>query len=81
MRIGTTSGKPCRISAGSPNQSVCITGLSGTGKTVRLNQLELESIRQHCAVLVIDTSQTHTETGIFEPLRNEFLRYANYINV
>lgn len=81
MRIGTTSGKPCRISAGSPNQSVCITGLSGTGKTVRLNQLELESIRQHCAVLVIDTSQTHTETGIFEPLRNEFLRYANYLNV
>lgn len=80
MRIGTASGKSCRISPNSPNQSVCITGLSGTGKTVRLNQLELSAMQEGATVLVLDVSHTHVVEEIFQPLRKSFLQTSNYVN-
>lgn len=80
MRIGTCSGRPCRMSPNSPNQSVCITGLSGTGKTVRLNQLELSSVQEGTTVVVLDVGHTHVMEGIFRLLRKTFSQEANFIN-
>lgn len=79
MRIGTSHGRVCRISEKSPNASVCITGLSGTGKTVRLTQLELESLHEGATVLVLDVGHTHVAEEIFRPLRGDFSQEANYI--
>lgn len=80
MRIGTASGKPCRISTDSSNRSVCITGLSGTGKTVRLNQLELSALQKGASVLVLDVGHTHAVEDVFQPMRKNFSRAANYID-
>lgn len=80
MRIGAVGGKPCVISLNTPNRSVCITGLSGTGKTVRLTQLELESLQEGAVVVVIDLGQTHRPDEIFEPLKGKFLQKAVYFD-
>lgn len=80
MRIGTAGGRVCRISGNSPNSSLCITGLSGTGKTVRLIQLELESLQEGAVVVVIDLGQTHGPDEIFEPLKRKFLQKAVYFD-
>lgn len=80
MFIGNYNGEPCRVSKDSPNQSVCITGLSGTGKTCRLNQIELANAEAGGTVLVIDTGQTHTDGQIFLPIRERYFEAVNRID-
>lgn len=80
MYVGMANGKPCKISEDAPNRSVCITGLSGTGKTVRLNQLELAGVQEGATVLVLDVGRTHAAEEIFRPLRERFSREVNRLN-
>ena len=54
MYLGKFNRESCLTGRKSPNGSVCITGLSGTGKTSRMNQVELESVRQGDTLIVID---------------------------
>lgn len=81
MYIGNFNGKPCWISQDSPNRSVCITGISGMGKTTRLNFMELMNVNSGATVLVLDMNQTHTEERIFPYIREEYLQYTNRIHV
>ena len=46
MYLGKFQGRNCVSSKFSPNESICITGLSGTGKTVRLQKIEIEAARE-----------------------------------
>lgn len=78
MQIGTADRTlRCGIGKDSPNQSVCITGLSGTGKTVRLQQIELSAIQEGGVVIVVDVGSTHVEEEVFEPLRGRFSHQVN----
>lgn len=80
MYIGNFSGKSCWISQNSPNRSISITGISGMGKTTRLNFMELMNAKAGATVLVLDLNQTHTEEQIFSLIREEYLQYANRIH-
>ncbi len=80
MYIGNIDGKPCWISQDSPNRSVCMPGISGMGKTIQLNYMELMNAKAGATVLVLDMNQTHTEERIFPCIREEYLQYANRIH-
>lgn len=80
MYIGNFNGKSCWISRNSPNCSVCVTGISGMGKTTRLNYIELLNTKSGATVLVLDMNQTHTEGRIFPYIREEYLQYTNRIH-
>lgn len=80
MYLGNFNGKPCWVSQNSPNCSVCVTGISGMGKTTRLNYMELMNVKAGGTVLVLDLNQTHTEERIFPLIREEYLQYVNRIH-
>lgn len=64
----------------SPNQSLCITGLSGSGKTTRLLQIELASVLQGMSVVIIDLNHTHDEKQILPRIREQYLPLVNHID-
>lgn len=80
MYIGNFKNLACFISAHAPNVSVCLTGISGSGKTVRMQKIELDCAKRGQTVLVVDTNRTHTGEQIFLPLRREYEVYTNRIN-
>lgn len=80
MYLGKFQGRCCVSSKFSPNESVCITGLSGSGKTVRLQRIEIEAAREGNAVIVLDLNQTHLHNQIFSGNREEFLQFENRID-
>ena len=81
MYLGMLNGKVCLTSADSPNNSVCVTGISGTGKTSRLNQIELVNAKEETTVIVIDLNQTHIDNKIFPCIRTEYIKKVNRIHV
>lgn len=80
MYLGKFQGRNCVSSKFSPNESICITGLSGTGKTVRLQKIEIEAAREGNAVIVLDLNQTHLHDLIFVGNREEFSLLENRID-
>lgn len=81
MYIGNFNGKSCWISRNSPNRSVCMTGISGMGKTTRLNYMELVNAKAGATVLILDMNQSHAEEQIFPLIREEYQRWINRIHV
>lgn len=79
MFIGTFNKKHCSISPESPNKSVCITGLSGSGKTCRLNQIELENAKKGTTVVVLDMNHTHAKDQVFTNIRQQYTNFENRI--
>lgn len=79
--LGMYEGQVCRIAADSPNRSVLITGISGTGKTCRMQQMEVDSALQTHKAIVFDTSSTHSKQQIFSPLQEKFESLSNRISV
>lgn len=69
------------IASDSPNKSVLLTGISGSGKTTRLNQIELELVNRGETVLVVDVNQTHSWHHIYQEIREQFFSLTNYIHV
>lgn len=80
MYLGNFQGRKCISSKCSPNESVCITGLSGTGKTVRLQKMEIEAAREGNVVIVLDLNQTHLHNQIFVGNREMFSLFENRID-
>ncbi|MCD8000722.1 MAG: ATP-binding protein [Clostridiales bacterium] len=81
MYIGKIGNDSVEIGAGSPNSSILITGMSGSGKTCRLNQIEFEAAMNGDTVLVLDMNQTHEEGQIFGPLRERYKHLENRIRI
>lgn len=80
MYLGMIEGKVCRTNRNSPNQSVCITGMSGTGKTTRMNRMEIDTAKNGGLVVVLDINQTHTVEHMYSGLRAEFSNRVNRID-
>lgn len=79
MQIGITEESACCLSAFVENKHVGITGMSGSGKSVRLNQLELNAVKDGKTVIVFDINQSHAAENIFLPVRGEYESYVNRI--
>lgn len=80
MYLGTLEQKDCWTGRNAPNKHVRITGISGSGKTSRLQQMELVSVYGHKTVIVLDLGHTHSENRIFQPIRREFTSHVNRID-
>lgn len=80
MFIGNFNGRSCTVGTGSPNKSICVTGLSGSGKTCRLNQIELANTNDNTTIIVLDMAYTHTEDQILPSIRKKHTAIANRIN-
>lgn len=81
MYLGTLGNKNCEISENSSNNSVLITGISGSGKTCRMQQIELHSAIQQKTVVVIETTGSHSDNQIFTDIRKKYLSSVNRIDV
>lgn len=79
MYVGDLNGQQCYISKFSPNASICLTGISGSGKTVRMQKIELACVQNGATVIVFDLNQTHTESQIFVPIYEAYNLYINRI--
>ena len=80
MFLGCLKNKPCFTSDSSPNSSVCITGISGSGKTVRMQKIELDCVKRGKTVLILDTNNTHSEEQIFSSFKQEYVSFVNRID-
>lgn len=81
--IGKVGDFVCQSSRYSANQSVCITGMSGCGKTCKLQQIELELVKERPAitVIVLDLNHTHTDDQIFKDIVEDYREKVNRIRI
>lgn len=79
MYVGDVNGQQCCISQFAPNASICMTGISGSGKTVRMQKIELDCVQNGATVIVFDLNQTHTESQIFAPIYEAYNLNINRI--
>lgn len=80
MYLGKFGGESCFISQRASNQSVCLTGISGGGKTCRLQRIELEAVKSGDTVIVLDIHRTHSKEQIFSEIREEYVGFVNRIH-
>lgn len=70
--IGKTSGgKDVCISKDSPNQHIIITGISGAGKSVRIEDIERQIIEEGGTVVAFDVNGTHSD------IESEYFNYIS----
>ena len=61
MYIGTISnGAEVMIGKASPNFHIVITGMSGTGKSVRIADIEKHILAENGTIVVLDVNGTHS---------------------
>lgn len=81
MYIGKVGNEPVIISEGSPNCSILLTGISGSGKTCRMNQIELVAALHGDTVIILDINQTHEDQQIFTPIYKTYQSLENKIHI
>ena len=60
--IGETStGKDVRIGKSSPNRHMIITGISGSGKSVRIADIERHILEEKTTIIALDMNGTHED--------------------
>lgn len=80
MYVGKIGNTPVSISTEAPNQSVLLTGISGSGKTCRMNQMELDMAREDTTVLILDMNHAHSMGQIYPPIAQAFEQMVNRIS-
>lgn len=80
MYIGKCGNFDCYVSGTSNNSSVIVTGQSGSGKSCRLNQIELREALAGNTVIVIDYSKNHLEKDIFHEIKSDYVNRCTRIN-
>lgn len=63
------------------NRHVCILGKSGSGKSTAAQQMVLEMAKEGRTVLAIDIHQVLAKENIHGPLRKDFEKYSNVIDL
>lgn len=81
MYIGKIGEKICRTSIDAANQSVCLSGLSGSGKTTRLNLMELMQVKDGGTVIVLDVNMSHSDDRIFAHIKKDYLHAVNRVSI
>ena len=80
LYLGNLHDKKCTTSNSATNQSILLTGISGSGKTCRMQRIELETVRNGQTIIVMDTNHSHDSEQIYTPIRSEYEAFANRIS-
>lgn len=80
LNLGNLHQEKCTIARSAANQSVLITGISGSGKTCRMQKMELDAAHAGQTIIVIDTAHSHDSEQIFLPIRSEYEPITNRIS-
>ena len=59
-----TGGKAVRIARDSPNQHMVISGISGSGKSTRIEEIEWDIIQNKGTVIALDLNGIHGGSGV-----------------
>ncbi len=78
--IGMVADQNCFIDDKSINSSVLVTGISGSGKTTRVNRIELAAIQQGKQVVILDFNNTHAPNQIWSHIQKQFSEMENRID-
>ena len=78
---GVYVGRNCWTSPYTMNKGISITGNPGSGKTSRMNRIELMEANNEKTVIVLDTNCTHADEMIYAPIKKGYLERTNRINV
>lgn len=81
MYLGKYEGKACAVHLNAPNYSVLITGISGSGKSCRQNQIEFNEVVDGNTVIILDLSKSRRKEAVFHDIRQEYWGNVNYINL
>ncbi len=81
MKLGETFGCGVYLPDDAANQHVMLDGMSGTGKSVKLQMLELQLAQRGQSELVFNYHGTHDESQIFEPIRDIYRGLRRDIDV
>ncbi len=81
MYIGTIDGRRSDVSNNASNRMVFATGRPGSGKSARMQTIELECAREGRTVVALDTSFSHCPEFIFPRISGDFEQYVNRIDV
>lgn len=78
--LGTLGTNTCQISDKAANSSVLINGISGSGKTTRILQMERYAAANKNTVIVIDTAHSHTDEEFKKLLSRDYSTEINRIS-
>lgn len=80
MQIGKIVEIPCFLGGHVANRHVSLTGISGSGKTVRLNLIEMDAAKSGKTVIIFDINSSHSQDNIFPCIKDEYLNFVNRID-
>lgn len=78
--LGNFNNKKCTIANSAINNSLLLTGASGSGKTSRMQRIELDAAHFGATVVVLDTSHSHDPDQIYAPIRSEYESVTNRLS-
>ena len=81
MFVGFVNGRECSVWENAANQSILLTGISGSGKSCKLQQMELRAALSGNTVVILDISQNHGEDDILPRIADDYRDLANRIFV
>ncbi|MGL5436923.1 MAG: ATP-binding protein [Lachnospiraceae bacterium] len=81
MYIGNIQTTIINTSPNSPNNSLFITGISGSGKTCRMNRIELDAAQNGGTVIVFDLSHTHESSQMLQQIAPIYQQFENRIDI
>lgn len=78
--IAETEIGSCVTSEYAVNGHCSVTGVTGSGKTVHLNRMELEAAKRRATVIIIDVNQSHADSMIFPSFKTKYGLFSNRID-
>lgn len=78
--LGKAGLNDCLISNSAPNSSILIIGISGSGKTTRMLQIELDVSLTGSTVIVIDTARSHSQEEVRKLSSGNYIQNAAWIS-
>lgn len=77
----TANGQNIFLPNKAENKHISITGMSGFGKSTLLHALEINHAKVGDTIIAFNFHDTHSPCSVHDGLTEDFLRYANYIDI
>lgn len=79
MYVGMYDRKPVKIIRGN-QKNIVLTGIPGSGKTCRMQKIELETVKEGGTAIVVDVTPAHTVDRILRHISPDYEKVTNRID-